>query len=92
LFIIYGSITLVFGFVVLAILPDSPQTAWFFTAEQKKLVVIRTAENQTGVNSNKVSAVLRSILIRSSLHLLGIRLNEFILMNHNADMENGTGL
>ncbi|CAH0057664.1 unnamed protein product [Clonostachys solani] len=53
LFIIYGSVTLVFGFVVLAILPDSPQTAWFFTAEQKKLVVIRTAENQTGVSSNK---------------------------------------
>ncbi|KAH8886109.1 putative allantoate permease [Thozetella sp. PMI_491] len=53
LFLIYGAVTILFGVVVFLILPDSPTKAWFFTAEEKKLVVLRTAENQTGMHTNK---------------------------------------
>ncbi|TKW58565.1 putative transporter [Colletotrichum tanaceti] len=44
IFIIYGAGTILTGFVVLFALPDSPQTAWFFSEEEKK---------QTGVDTNK---------------------------------------
>lgn len=35
-------------------MPDSPDKAWFFNAEEKKLAAIRLAPNQTGVESRKV--------------------------------------
>ncbi|KDN67530.1 putative major facilitator superfamily transporter [Colletotrichum sublineola] len=53
IFIIYGAVTVLTGFVVLFALPDSPQTAWFFTEEEKKRVVVRLAKNQTGIDTKK---------------------------------------
>lgn len=54
MFIIYGAVTVLVGFLLFFGLPDSPSKAWFFTAEEKKLAVIRLASNQTGVESHKV--------------------------------------
>ncbi|OLN85237.1 putative transporter C417.10-like protein 5 [Colletotrichum chlorophyti] len=51
IFIIYGSVTVLTGFVVIFVLPDSPQKAWFFTDDEKKRVIARLAENQTGVET-----------------------------------------
>ena len=57
IFIIYGASTIVAGVLVFFGLPDSPSKAWFFTAEERKLVMIRLAENQTGVESKKVKSM-----------------------------------
>lgn len=54
LFIIYGSVTLAFGLIVVLVLPDSPSKAWFFTAEEKNFVALRLAENETSINSDRV--------------------------------------
>lgn len=54
IFIIYGAVTVLIGALVFFALPNSPSTAWFFTEEEKKLSMIRLAENQTGVNQHKV--------------------------------------
>jgi hypothetical protein len=35
-------------------LPDSPTKAWFLTAEEKELAVVRLADNQTGIETRKV--------------------------------------
>ncbi|KAJ0342841.1 hypothetical protein COL922a_000665 [Colletotrichum nupharicola] len=53
IFIIYGSVTIFTGFIIFFALPDSPAKAWFFTEEEKKAVIIRLAENQTGVDNHK---------------------------------------
>jgi hypothetical protein len=37
-------------------LPDSPTKAWFLTAEEKQLAVVRLADNQTGIETRKVKA------------------------------------
>ncbi|KAF6840193.1 major facilitator superfamily transporter [Colletotrichum plurivorum] len=53
IFLIYGAATILTGFVVLAVLPDSPSQAWFFNEEEKKAVITRLAANQTGVDNHK---------------------------------------
>ncbi|KAH6695453.1 allantoate permease, partial [Plectosphaerella plurivora] len=53
IFIIYGAVTVLTGALVFFALPNSPSTAWFFTEEEKKLSMIRLAENQTGVKQHK---------------------------------------
>ncbi|KAM0294251.1 hypothetical protein HYE67_008027 [Fusarium culmorum] len=53
IFLIYGACTVFLGCLVFFALPDTPSQAWFFTAEEKKLAMIRLAPNQTGVESNK---------------------------------------
>ncbi|KAF3810204.1 putative transporter [Colletotrichum gloeosporioides] len=53
IFIIYGAVTIFTGFIIFFALPDSPAKAWFFTEEEKKAVIIRLAENQTGVDNHK---------------------------------------
>lgn len=50
--------TILFGAIVFIILPDAPTKAWFFTAEEKKLVVVRMAKNQTGIKTNNVCSAL----------------------------------
>lgn len=54
IFIIYGSVTIGAGVLVLFALPDAPSKAWFFTPEEKELIKIRLASNQTGTESKKV--------------------------------------
>lgn len=46
LFLIYGAVTVLFGILVIAILPTTPQTAWFFTQAERERVAIRLADNQ----------------------------------------------
>ncbi|KAM0427806.1 hypothetical protein ACHAPT_007263 [Fusarium lateritium] len=53
IFLIYGATTVLAGGLVFFGLPDTPSQAWFFTAEEKKLALIRLAPNQTGVESKK---------------------------------------
>jgi len=55
IFLIYGAFTFLFGILFFFAMPDSPSTAWFFNAEEKRLAVIRLAPNQTGIESQKVS-------------------------------------
>lgn len=55
---------MVVGIVVVALLPDSPSKAWFFSPEEKEFAAIRLAENQTGLESHqkwKISQVLEAL-------------------------------
>lgn len=58
IFIIYGSFTVLTGLLVFFGLPDKPSQAWFFNAEEKRLALIRLAENQTGVDTRRVCRYL----------------------------------
>lgn len=49
LFLVYGSVTVAFGLLVTAILPSSPETAWFLTPRERIRAVARLAENQQNV-------------------------------------------
>ncbi|KAF2721088.1 MFS general substrate transporter [Polychaeton citri CBS 116435] len=60
IFLIYGAVTVGVGILVICILPDEPQTAWFFTMEEKRTVHIRLAENQTGI-ANKSKWKIRQV-------------------------------
>ncbi|EGY15130.1 allantoate permease [Verticillium dahliae VdLs.17] len=72
IFIIYGAVTVLAGGLVFFALPDSPSKAWFFNETEKKLALVRLAENQTGIDSHKVSlsprAVASSLFWKKALH------------------------
>ncbi|KAL2850245.1 major facilitator superfamily domain-containing protein [Aspergillus pseudoustus] len=53
IFIIYGSVTALFGIVLFYALPDSPSKAWFLSPEQRKVAALRLASNQTPTEQNK---------------------------------------
>ncbi|KAF7531249.1 hypothetical protein G7054_g9046 [Neopestalotiopsis clavispora] len=52
-FLIYGAVTVFCGGLFVLLMPDSPSKAWFFTAQEKELAVVRLASNQTGIESKK---------------------------------------
>jgi uncharacterized membrane protein YbaN (DUF454 family) len=54
IFIIYGAVTILVGCLVIFALPDSPATAWFLSADEKKIALLRVSENQTGLGTHKV--------------------------------------
>ncbi|KAI1453940.1 MFS general substrate transporter [Annulohypoxylon moriforme] len=51
LFLAYGIISVIFGVFVLWWMPDSPMRAKCFTEEDKRLMVERVRENQTGLQN-----------------------------------------
>ncbi|GAA6002871.1 uncharacterized protein JCM10292_001348 [Rhodotorula paludigena] len=53
LFLIYGAVTVLFGILVIVILPTTPQTAWFFTQAERERVAIRLADNQQSKDTKK---------------------------------------
>jgi hypothetical protein len=53
-YIIEGSVTVLWGVVLFWVFPMSPQTAKFFTAEEKKWAVARLATNKTGTKDPKI--------------------------------------
>lgn len=50
-FIIFGSVSIVWGFVVLLFLPDLPSTAKFLTERERYVAVERVATNRQGVKN-----------------------------------------
>lgn len=42
-----------YGILVFAALPDRPENAWFFSAQEKKAALIRTADNQTEAKEHR---------------------------------------
>lgn len=59
IFLIYGATTVLCGAMVFFGLPDSPTKAWFLTAGEKQLAVVRLADNQTGIETRKVKTSQR---------------------------------
>ncbi|CAM1501519.1 Fc.00g035030.m01.CDS01 [Cosmosporella sp. VM-42] len=53
LFITYGGVTVVWGVFILFWMPDSPMRAHCFTEADKRLMVERVRENQTGLQNKK---------------------------------------
>ncbi|KAI5300654.1 hypothetical protein KEM56_002293, partial [Ascosphaera pollenicola] len=53
IFIAYGCFTVLFGIFVILWMPDSPMRAKCFSEKDKKLMVERVRENQTGVQNRK---------------------------------------
>lgn len=51
IFLIYGVVSVIFGFFVGYYMPDSPMRAKCFTEEEKHLIVERVRDNQTGVQN-----------------------------------------
>ncbi|PAV24340.1 MFS general substrate transporter [Pyrrhoderma noxium] len=63
-FLVLGSITTVWGFVVFLLLPDSPVDAKFFTHEERLFATARVASNQVGIKSGE----FKLYQVRSSLY------------------------
>jgi ACS family allantoate permease-like MFS transporter len=55
-FIIWGTITIAWGVVVLVLLPDNPQSAKFLTEFERQCVLERIKENETGVENKEWKA------------------------------------
>lgn len=53
LFIIYGSVTVLMGILMFFMIPDTPDTAWFFNEREREVAVYRVLENETGIKDNK---------------------------------------
>lgn len=51
-FIIFGSVSIVWGIVVLIFLPDLPSTAKFLTERERYVAVERVASNRQGVKNS----------------------------------------
>ncbi|OJJ42673.1 hypothetical protein ASPZODRAFT_20202 [Penicilliopsis zonata CBS 506.65] len=56
IFLIYGSVTVAFGVLVILALPDRPATAWFLSPGEKKMAEARVAANKTGAAASLASA------------------------------------
>ncbi|KIM97181.1 hypothetical protein OIDMADRAFT_130322 [Oidiodendron maius Zn] len=52
-FIIFGSATVVWGFVFLLRTPSNPAKAKWLTEKEKAIAVLRVAENETGIDNRK---------------------------------------
>lgn len=50
-FIIIGALCIFWGIVMLVVLPDSPLTTRYLTPSQRKIMVDRLRENQTGIEN-----------------------------------------
>ncbi|KAA8903622.1 hypothetical protein TRICI_005659 [Trichomonascus ciferrii] len=63
-FLIIGALCTAWGVVVFFFLPDSPLDAKFLTEREKKLLVLKLRENQTGIQSNvlKISQLKEAVL------------------------------
>ncbi|KAG8625959.1 hypothetical protein KVT40_006360 [Elsinoe batatas] len=53
-FIIIGALCTIWGAVIMWLMPDSPVTAKFLTDHEKRIVVIRLKDNQTGVENKQL--------------------------------------
>jgi MFS family permease len=49
LFLVLGSVTCAWGFLLVFLLPDSPSKARFLTPEERMIALHRTLDNRTGV-------------------------------------------
>lgn len=68
IFLIWGAITTAWGFVILVFLPDSPLKAGFLSEAERKALVDRVRENETGIEDknwkmDQVSRCLDSCLV-----------------------------
>ncbi|KAG4033012.1 hypothetical protein MFRU_005g00360 [Monilinia fructicola] len=52
IFLIFGSITMAWGFLSLLLLPDSPATTRFLSAREKAVAVDRVAANRQGIKNH----------------------------------------
>ncbi|RSL84597.1 hypothetical protein CEP51_003800 [Fusarium floridanum] len=98
IFIIYGVVTIAMGFVTLALLPDTPATAWFLKAEEKVIAVQRLADNQTGVERSKnfnlaqiKEAIIDPKWIISSLGVFAYSVTNASITNFNPLIISGYG-
>ncbi|KAL2785343.1 major facilitator superfamily domain-containing protein [Aspergillus keveii] len=73
LFIIFGLITFLWGFVLLFWLPDSPANAPFLTEEEREIALYRLKSNKAGYKSNKINpGQIMEALIDPKTYMLGL--------------------
>lgn len=66
-YLVMGCITIVFGIVLLVILPDNPVTCSFLNEEEKSLVLENIRPNQTGTETNIFKwAQIRELLVHDT--------------------------
>ena len=51
-FLIFGSISIVWGVIFLIFMPDLPSSAWFLTEHERVVAVERVAANRQGVKNH----------------------------------------
>lgn len=56
IFLTYGCISVLYGIVLIFVMPDSPMRAKCFTEEEKRLMVERVRGNRTGLQNKKFRA------------------------------------
>jgi sugar phosphate permease len=56
IFLTYGCISVLYGIVLIIVMPDSPMRAKCFTEEEKHLMVERVRSNQTGLQNKQFRA------------------------------------
>lgn len=56
IFLTYGCISVLYGIVLIIVMPDSPMRAKCFTEEEKRLMVERVRSNQTGLQNKQFRA------------------------------------
>ncbi|CAI7590541.1 unnamed protein product [Penicillium pancosmium] len=52
-FLVFGPVTIAWGFFLYFLMPTSPMTAWFLTERERKISVIRVAQNHTGIENRQ---------------------------------------
>ena len=50
MFLVYGSVTVVWGIACFFLIPSNMEDSWFLNENEKKCAVARTATNQTGIH------------------------------------------
>lgn len=52
-FVIFGTVTVIWGVIFLLFTPSDPMKATWLTEEEKAIALVRVAENETGINHHK---------------------------------------
>ncbi|KAM5452944.1 hypothetical protein McanCB49686_005063 [Microsporum canis] len=72
IFLIYGAITIAFGFVCLLALPDNHDKAFFLSKGERDEAKLRVSDNQTGKDMRKVSFFARHFRSYPRLILINV--------------------
>lgn len=90
LFIIEGAMTMFIGFLTILILPDFPHNSRGFTPEERKLAVLRMAEDAGQSDSDETSTwkAFVSAMLDYRMHLMALTLTAMVIgLSFNAFCE-----
>lgn len=76
--LIFGALTIVSGIAYFAVVPNTPEQAWFLTGAEKRALLVRIRGNQQGYGNSKIKWYqIREIVTSDAVHTILILLNVF---------------